>query len=142
MAGFPGETLEDHKQNLDLMKAVKWDHLGAFTYSKEEGTPSYNMVDDVPQEEKERRKKEIMMLQDEIVKEAREALIGQEAEVLIEGYEPLTQMYLGRSVLFAPDGVDGVVRVKSQSKLEIGSFYQTKYTRVSGQNMIAEVIEE
>ena len=142
MAGFPGETLEDHKQNLDLIKAVKWDHLGAFTYSKEEGTPSYNMVDDVPQEEKERRKKEIMMLQDEIVKASREALINQTVEVLIEGYEPLTQMYLGRSVLFAPDGVDGVVRVKSQSKLEMGSFHLAKYTRVSGQNMIAELIEE
>lgn len=142
MTGFPGETLEDHELNVELIKAVKWDHLGCFTYSKEEGTASYDMVDDVPEEEKERRKKEIMMLQDEIVKDSREALVNQKTEVLIEGYEPLTDMYLGRTTLFAPDGVDGVVRVKSNTKLEKGSFYSAIYTRVSGQNMMAEIIED
>ena len=142
MTGFPGETLEDHESNVELIKAVKWDHLGCFTYSKEEGTASYDMVDDVPEEEKERRKKEIMMLQDEIVKDSREALVNQKTEVLIEGYEPLTDMYLGRTTLFAPDGVDGVVRVKSNTKLEKGSFYSAIYTRVSGQNMMAEIIED
>ena len=142
MTGFPGETLEDHQNNINLMKAVKWDHLGVFTYSKEEGTPSYELEDDVPEEEKERRKKEIMSIQDGIVKETRESLVGKKAEVLIEGYEPLTNMYLGRSVLFAPDGVDGVVRVKSAKELQIGSFCNTVYTRVSGQNMLAEVVED
>ena len=87
-------------------------------------------------------KKEIMMLQDEIVKDSREALVNQKTEVLIEGYEPLTDMYLGRTTLFAPDGVDGVVRVKSNTKLEKGSFYSAIYTRVSGQNMMAEIIED
>ena len=51
-------------------------------------------------------------------------------------------MYLGRTTLFAPDGVDGVVRVKSNTKLEKGSFYSAIYTRVSGQNMMAEIIED
>lgn len=141
MTGFPGETIEDHENNVELMKQVKWDHLGVFTYSKEEGTPSYTMIDDVPGEEKERRKKEIMEIQDEIVKESRERLIGEKVKILVESKEALTGMYIGRSVLFAPDGVDGVVRVKSDHELEIGDFVDAVYTRVSGQNMIAEVVE-
>lgn len=141
MTGFPGETIEDHENNVELMKQVKWDHLGVFTYSKEEGTPSYTMIDDVPEEEKERRKKEIMEIQDEIVKESRERLIGEKVKILVESKEALTGMYIGRSVLFAPDGVDGVVRVKSDHELEIGDFVDAVYTRVSGQNMIAEVVE-
>ncbi|MBQ1326363.1 MAG: 30S ribosomal protein S12 methylthiotransferase RimO [Solobacterium sp.] len=142
ICGFPGETLAQHEENLELMRKVRWDHLGAFTYSPEEGTASFAMEDDVPEEEKKRRLNEIMDLQDEIVKEDRVRLIGEEAEVLVEEIEPLTGMYLGRSAMFAPDAVDGWVRFRSEEALEPGTFCRVRYTRVSGQSLLAEYLEK
>ena len=98
--------------------------------------------DDVPEEEKKRRLNEIMDLQDEIVKEDRVRLIGEEAEVLVEEIEPLTGMYLGRSAMFAPDAVDGWVRFRSEEALEPGTFCRVRYTRVSGQSLLAEYLEK
>ncbi len=138
ITGFPGETLEDHELNLSLVKQIGWDHLGAFTYSREEDTPSYEMDDNVAPEEKERRRDEIMSAQSVLVKESRTKLIGQKCEVLIEGYDELTGMYLGRSEMFAPDGTDGTVRLKSSRSLESGEFVSAVYTRVLGYGMIAE----
>ena len=57
ITGFPGETQQEHEETVSLVKAIRWNHLGAFTYSREEGTAAYDMDDNVPQEEKERRRK-------------------------------------------------------------------------------------
>ena len=141
MCGFPGETEEEHQKNLQLMKEVRWDHLGAFAYSQEEGTPSSELEDDVPPEVKERRLAEIMELQGEIARERMEAMIGKRAEILIEGYDPLSDRYIGRSVFQAPDGVDGVVRVRSGKPLEPGEYTEAVYTKVSGMNLLAETAD-
>ena len=141
MCGFPGETEEEHQKNLQLMKEVRWDHLGAFAYSQEEGTPSSELADDVPPEVKERRLAEIMELQGEIARERMEAMIGKRAEILIEGYDPLSDRYIGRSVFQAPDGVDGVVRVRSGKPLEPGEYTEAVYTKVSGMNLLAETAD-
>ena len=138
ITGFPGETLAEHEENVALVKEIGWDHLGAFTYSQEEGTASAELDDDVPPEEKERRLAEIMTAQDAIVRAARESWLGQTDEVMVEARDGLTGMYIGRSAMFAPDGVDGVVRFRSERDLAPGDFAMVEYTRVSGQNMIGK----
>lgn len=138
ITGFPGETLAEHEENVALVKEIGWDHLGAFTYSQEEGTASAELADDVPPEEKERRLAEIMTAQDAIVRAARESWLGQTDEVMVEARDGLTGMYVGRSAMFAPDGVDGVVRFRSDRDLAPGDFAMVEYTRVNGQNMIGK----
>ncbi|MCR5449573.1 MAG: 30S ribosomal protein S12 methylthiotransferase RimO [Solobacterium sp.] len=141
ITGFPSETEEDHKETMRLLEEVHWDHLGAFTYSREEDTKSYEMEDDVPEEVKLQRMKEIMTRQAEIVEADHQKLIGRTDEVLVEGYEDLTGMYTGRSAMYAPDGVDGTVRFRSSRALKQGDFVQVVYTRVSGHNMIGREAE-
>ena len=142
MTGFPGETEEEHRQNVDLIREIRWNHLGSFTYSQEEDTPSASMPDDVPEEIKEKRKAEIMIMQEEISSELLQEYVGTEQEVLIESRDGLTGMYLGRTALYAPDGVDGVVRVRSEHELEYGSFVKCLITRVNGHDLLAHCIEQ
>lgn len=141
IAGFPGETEEDHQENLSLVETVRFDHMGAFTYSREEDTPSYALEDDVPPEVKEQRKAELMNLQMQIAAEDRKKWIGKTEEVLIEGRDGLTGMYLGRSCLYAPDGVDGMVRFRSNVPHEAGDFAMVTFTKTAGQNLLGEEVE-
>lgn len=136
ITGFPGETEADHQENLSLLKAVEWDHMGAFTYSKEEDTPAYNLKDDVSEELKEKRRQELMAVQEGIVHSRLGRRIGQSEEVLVEGIDPLTHMYIGRSKLYAPDNVDGCVRFHPSRDHQPGDFAMVEFTKVSGQNLI------
>ena len=136
IAGFPSETEEDHQNTLSMIRDVEWDHLGAFTYSKEEDTPSWDMEDDVPAEVKENRYREIMELQEGIASARLAACIGKTEEVMVESWDPLTQMYIGRSARYAPDNIDGCVRFRSDRALEPGDFANVRFTRVSRHNLI------
>ncbi|MEE1411133.1 MAG: 30S ribosomal protein S12 methylthiotransferase RimO, partial [Bulleidia sp.] len=138
ITGFPGETLEDHEATLSMISQVKFDRLGAFTFSKEEGTAAYEMEETVSEEEKLRRKNEILAVQQEIGITLLQARVGREYEVLIESKDPLTGMYIGRSNEFAPDNVDGNIRFRSDKDHEQGGFTHVKITKVSGQNLIGE----
>ncbi|MBQ9327257.1 MAG: 30S ribosomal protein S12 methylthiotransferase RimO [Solobacterium sp.] len=140
IAGFPGETLEDHEENLSLLKEIRWDHLGAFTYSKEEDTPAYDMEDDVAPEEKTRRMNELMEAQSAISHELLESLLGSEQEVLVERIDPLSGMAIGRGYMQAPDNVDGVVRVRCHSDPVPGTFVKARFTKVAGLNLIGEEV--
>ena len=142
ITGFPGETQADHEETLSLIRHVKFNHLGAFTFSPEEGTAAYEMMDDVTPEEKERRKEEIMTLQETIAEELLEDKLNTTSSVLIEGRNPLTHMYTGRSYAFAPDGVDGYVMFRSDMEHEAGQFAKVRFTNISGQNLIGEEIKE
>lgn len=138
ITGFPGETLEDHEATLSMISQVKFDRLGAFTFSKEEGTAAYEMEETVSEEEKLCRKNEILAVQQEIGITLLQERIGREYEVLIESKDPLTGMYIGRSYEFAPDNVDGNIRFRSDKDHEQGSFTHVRITKVSGQNLIGE----
>ncbi|MCH4207790.1 MAG: 30S ribosomal protein S12 methylthiotransferase RimO [Solobacterium sp.] len=141
IAGFPGETLEDHAETLRMIREVHWDHLGAFTYSKEEDTPSYDMEDDVSEEEKQRRRDEIMALQESIVEQDHIAYLNTVQEVLVEGIDPLTKLYLARSAMYAPDGVDGSIRFHSDRDLNPGDFVNVRLEKISGQNFIGTEVQ-
>lgn len=138
ITGFPGETLEDHEATLSMISQVKFDRLGAFTFSKEEGTAAYEMEETVSEEEKLRRKNEILAVQQEIGIALLQERVGREYEVLIESKDPLTGMYIGRSYEFAPDNVDGNIRFRSDKDHEQGGFTHVRITKVSGQNLIGE----
>ena len=138
ITGFPGETLEDHEATLSMISQVKFDRLGAFTFSKEEGTAANEMEETVSEEEKLRRKNEILAVQQEIGITLLQERVGREYEVLIESKDPLTGMYIGRSYEFAPDNVDGNIRFRSDKDHEQGGFTHVRITKVSGQNLIGE----
>lgn len=141
IAGFPEETLAEHEESVSLVKQLRWNRLGVFTYSREEGTAAYDMQDNVPQEEKERRRKEIMDIQADIANEAMQAEIGTIQRVLIERTDPLTHMYIGRSAKMAPDNVDGNIRLHPLRDHHPGEFVHVKMTKVSGVNLIGDEVE-
>lgn len=142
IVGFPSETHEEYMEMVELCKELKWDRLGAFTYSKEEDTPSYVMEDDVDEQTKVERLNYLMDVQTALQDAINEHLIGQELEVLIEGYDGLTQMYHGRSVYSAPDGIDGEVFFKCDKALELGDFVLTKIKKVRKHDLIADYVKE
>ncbi|MDD6257668.1 MAG: 30S ribosomal protein S12 methylthiotransferase RimO [Erysipelotrichaceae bacterium] len=142
ITGFPGETLEEHEENVSLVKEIGWDHLGVFTYSREEGTAAYDMDDNVSPEEKERRKSEIMSIQEGIAEERLSREIGHTETVLIERYDPLTHMFVGRTWKMAPDNVDGNIRFHPCKDHEVGTFTSVIITKTAGQNLIGDEIQE
>lgn len=140
ISGFPTETLDEHLESLSLVKEIKWNRLGVFTYSREEGTEAYDMDDNVPQEEKERRRKEIMDAQAIIASDLLSQEIGKQETVLVERVDPLTNMYIGRTWKMAPDNVDGNVRFHPINEHQPGEFVDVKITKVAGMNLIGEEI--
>lgn len=123
IVGFPHETEETFNDTLNFVKDIKFDSLGAFTFSKEEDTAAYDMDEDVPQMLMDKRLKELMTIQKEIVNKKQAKKINKVYDVLIENYDG--NYYLGRSYESAPDNVDGIVYVKGTG-LKIGDFYKVK----------------
>jgi len=142
IVGFPGEDENDFTELLQMIKAVGWDRLGAFDYSHEEDTAAYELLDDVDEQTKNLRLKTLMQVQQEIVYENNQRLIDETLEVLIENYDALKKQYRGRSLFSAPDGVDGTVYVRSESKvLEFGGFYQVKITSANAYDLMGHIID-
>lgn len=140
ITGFPGESQEDHKALLDFIKRMKFERLGAFTYSKEEGTPAAIMEGQVPEEVKEERKNEIMELQQDIAYEKAERNVGRIFDVMIEGYIPEDDIYIGRTYMDAP-GVDGYIFLDAKGgSLMSGSFVRAKAIKANGYDLIGKIL--
>ena len=139
ISGFPGETLEDHEGMLAFVDEMEFDRLGVFTYSKEEDTPAANFENQVSEEEKERRRDEIMTLQQQISYECDQDMIGKQVKVLIEGYLYEEDIYVGRTYKDAPK-VDGCIFVKSEEEIISGDFVDVMITGASEYDLIGEVI--
>lgn len=120
IAGFPGETEKDHKETLAFLSEVRFDHLGCFSYSREEGTAAYSRKGQVPSKTKERRRGEIMALSKGISYERNKSHIGEKMEGFVVGYDPKQQLYTLRSYWNAPDDIDGRIFFKSQKSLQNG----------------------
>ena len=138
IVGFPYETEETFNDTLNMVKKLKFDSLGAFTYSREEDTVAYNMPQ-VNEEDANRRYNKLMETQQTIVFEKNKERIGKEYEVLIERYESLFKRYIARSYMSAPDGVDGVIYIKSSEELKLGSFVKVRIVEDKGYDLIAEL---
>ena len=128
IAGFTGETEEQHKACLEALDELEFDHLGVFSYSREEGTAAAEFPDQVDDEVKERYSNEIMELSAAISEDKNAELVGRELDVIIEGYVPDDDCYVARSYRDAPD-VDGLVYLKSERELISGSILPVKLTK-------------
>ncbi|MBC6452409.1 MAG: 30S ribosomal protein S12 methylthiotransferase RimO [Hormoscilla sp. SP5CHS1] len=116
IVGFPGET-ESHFAHLyEFVQGHEFDHLGVFTFSPEEGTPAYNLPNQLPDAVKEERRELLMALQQPISLKKNQGELGKVVDVLIEQENPSTGEYIGRSARFSPE-VDGLVYVRGQARL-------------------------
>ena len=114
IVGYPGETELDFQTLLDFIEEIRFDHLGAFTFSFEEGTTSAPLGDPIPWEVKEERLQRLMLLQEKISLDINQSFIGKTMPVLIEGYQQ--GISIGRSYRDAPE-IDGLVLVEGEAKL-------------------------
>lgn len=107
ISGFPGESSEDHRELVDFVKSFKFERMGCFAYSEEDGTPAAERPDQVPSHVRESRRDELISLQQRIGEEWARGMFGKEIDVLVEGHTEDGELY-GRSQWDAPD-VDNVV---------------------------------
>lgn len=126
IAGFPGETRDDVEELKGFLQRMCFDRVGIFTYSHEEDTSAFALVDDVPAEEKEARAQEIMELQQEISLEKNEEKVGRQMKVIIDKKE--AGRYIGRTEFDSVE-VDNEVIIQSDRKLPVGDFVQVKITK-------------
>ena len=130
MVGFPGETQEDFEELYNFVKEAKFDKLGAFTYSKEDGTPASRLKEQIHHMTKKARYNKIMKLQQEISKENENNQIGRELEILIENITPDKKYYIGRSYMDVP-GIDGIAYVENNiNENLIGKYIKAKVRSV------------
>jgi ribosomal protein S12 methylthiotransferase len=138
IVGYPNETEHDFAELCDFIRETKFDRIGAFTYSVEENTHSFNLGDKFTQEEKEERLANLMEIQNGISFEKNKSLIGSELRVIVDKLED--NNYFARSEKDAPE-VDGDILIpKGKSKIEIGKFYNVKVISSSDYDLTAEVI--
>ncbi|MBR3173251.1 MAG: 30S ribosomal protein S12 methylthiotransferase RimO [Eubacterium sp.] len=140
ISGFPGESDEDHEEVLDFVEDTKFDRLGVFTYSQEEGTPAADMDNQIDEDVKVRRRNEIMGLQQEIVFDKNESLVGEEFEAIIEGKIPMENAYIGRTYMDAP-GVDSNIFVVTDEELMSGDFVKVSVTGANDYDLIGDLTE-
>ena len=139
IVGFPGETKEDFEELYNFIKDVKFDRLGAFSYSKEEGTPASRLPDQIHPMTKKSRYNKIMKLQQEIAAEKLKSQVGKELEVLIETKTFDSKYYAGRSYMDVPD-IDGLIYIKNENKEDLeNQFIKCKITDVKGYDLIAQI---
>lgn len=126
IVGFPEETMSRFEELIAFVKKIQWNCMGAFTYSIEEDTPAYKMVQTVNEETKETRLDQLMQVQKNISFCLQQRYIGSIIEVLVEDVDVLKNEYRGRSKANAPDDVDGKVIFSSKREIAMGSFVQVQ----------------
>ena len=143
IVGFPGETKEDFEELKEFVKVAKFDKLGTFMYSKEDGTPAEKLPNQIHGNTKKARYNQIMQIQQEISKEIQSKKIGKTYEVLVEDMSFDGKYYIGRTMQDVPE-MDGIVYIKNKinKKLEevVNHFINCKVTEVSDYDVIAEMI--
>ena len=143
IVGFPGETEEQFEELLDGVRELKFDRLGAFTYSREEDTLSYNFEGQIDEQTKERRLKKLFDVQKEISLENNKQRMGEEYEVIVEGISDDEEYFVCRSMFEAPD-VDGRIFIKideeSASKVIVGEYAKVKIIDYNDYDLFSQVI--
>lgn len=139
IVGFPGETEEDFEQLIEGVRKVRFNHLGVFKYSDEEGTPALRLKDKVPQEVIEERFERLYEVQKEIARELNQEYLGQTIEVLVEGPHEETELLLqGRHRGQAPD-IDGKVII-NDGVAKAGDIVQVEITEVLDYDLVGRIV--
>lgn len=139
ITGFPGETQEQHEELMEFVDEMEFDRLGVFTYSPEEDTKAAEMSDQIPEEVKQERQAELMELQQDIVFDQAEDMIGQEVLVMIEGKVADENAYVGRTYKDAPN-VDGLIFINTDEEVMSGDFAKVKVTGALEYDLIGELM--
>ena len=143
IVGFPGETKEDFEELKEFVKKAKFDKLGTFMYSKEDGTPAEKLPDQIHGNTKKARYHQIMKVQQEISKELQRKKIGKTYEVLIEDMSFDGKYYIGRTMQDVPE-MDGIVYIKNKTDKKpeeiLHHFINCKVAEVSDYDMVAELV--
>lgn len=127
IVGYPGETEEEFQELMDFVKKYRFDRLGVFTYSPEEGTAAELLTDDVPEEVKEDRKDRLMQLQQDISLSLNQEKVGKTMRVIIDRME--NNLFIGRTAFDSPEVDNEVIIDATESKLKVGEFYQVNITK-------------
>ena len=142
IVGFPYETEEDIDHLIDFMDIVKFDRLGAFTFSLEEGTKACDYPDDIPLAEKQARYERVMAHQQEIALENNKKMIGKILEdVFIIDYDEESFMYVARNYAYAPDDIDGCIYVAAKYELNVGARVKVKILDCDSYSLTGEQVE-
>ena len=136
IVGHPGETEDDYHQLKDFVEETRFDRLGIFTYSEEEGTLAADLKDDIPREVKDSRKNEILELQHEISLEKNESFIGKSLKVIVD--ESQGDVSVGRSEYDSPE-IDNIIHIKTNS--EVGVFHDVQILEANEYELIGEIIK-
>lgn len=140
ITGFPGETEEQFNELAEFIQRIRFDRLGCFPYSREEGTKSYDFPDQIDEETAAHRADIIMEQQMLISAENNEKLLGSEFTAVVEGFDRFGECWFGRTENDAPD-IDGKVFFSSQRRLSIGEYVKIKITDTLDYDLIGEVID-
>jgi ribosomal protein S12 methylthiotransferase len=140
IVGFPGETEADFRELLDFVEETRFERLGVFKYSAEEGTAASRLGHGLPAEEVEARWQEVMEVQAEISRNQNQALIGSMQRVMMCGADPESEKLCGRTQAHAPE-VDGVVFIEGRSTTSLlpGMFTEVKITQASEYDLVGEI---
>lgn len=141
MVGFPGETEENFEELYNFLKEAKFDKLGAFMYSKEEGTGAEKMPNQIHPATKKSRYNKIMKLQQEISRKNLENKIGTTQKTRIDGITKNQKYYVGRTYMDVPE-IDGVVYIKNTKQLDLGDWVNCKITEVKDYDLMGEITYE
>ncbi|PXV96035.1 SSU ribosomal protein S12P methylthiotransferase [Lachnotalea glycerini] len=141
ITGFPGETKEQHEELMDFIDEIEFDRLGVFTYSPEENTPAAMMEAQLEEEVKEERRAQLMELQQEIVFDKEDNMVGRIVKVMIEGKVVDENAYVGRTYKDAPN-VDGYIFIHTDQELISGDFVNVKVTGALEYDLIGEIADE
>ncbi len=144
IVGFPGETEQDFKELCDFVQQARFDWLGVFSYSDEEGAGAFALGDKVPRRTIEARRRKLMRLQNKISTKARRQWIGRELDVLVEGESEETDLlWQGRSLDQAPE-IDGKILINDFGPHEVlipGTFYRAEITESHDYDVVARILE-
>ena len=141
IVGFPGESDDDFVNLVSFTKRNKFDHMGAFTYSRDDGTKAYDLADQVPEALKKGRLGKIMEVQKKISYQNNKARIGEIMEGIVVEYNPTNKVYGLRSYWNAPDDIDGKISFVSNKELKIGDIVKVKITNAYIYDLFGEIVE-
>ena len=139
IAGFPTETEEQFDKLCEFVKNAKFEHLGAFAYSQEEGTSAAKMDGQIPEEVKQRRAEIIEEIQHVVFEEKLNARVGTVENVLVEGFDKYAEVWFGRSGFDAPE-IDGKVFFRASSEIKVGDYVDVKIEEIIDFNAFGEVV--
>ena len=140
IVGFPGETDEEFEELCEFVKWARFEHFGAFTYSREEGTPAYKLPDQIDEQVKQDRYDILMRMQTDLHDEIASGYVGKTVEVLCEGYDVVAETHYGRRANDAPE-IDGKVYFSAAKKQKPGAFVNVRITEAMDYDLYGEMVK-